>query len=141
MRRLLAALLVAPCVLLGVAPARAQGAGKAEAPVTLIKAGRLLDVRAGRVLENSLLRAVRTGKFGFEDLKRTGAGQGVIRRRITGSILEAELYDGSGVILVVWLGRRKIAGISPGRAIQVEGRIGTGEGARLMYNPRYELIP
>ena len=55
--------------------------------------------------------------------------------------LEAELYDGSGVILVVWLGRRKIAGISPGRAIQVEGRIGTGEGARLMYNPRYELIP
>ncbi|MEA3051131.1 MAG: hypothetical protein QOG72_34 [Sphingomonadales bacterium] len=27
--------------------------------------------RAGRVLENALLRAVRTGKFGFEDLKRT----------------------------------------------------------------------
>ena len=55
--------------------------------------------------------------------------------------LEAELDDGSGVITVVWLGRRQIAGISPGRAIQVEGRIGAGEGARLMYNPRYELIP
>jgi phage-related minor tail protein len=27
--------------------------------------------RAGQVLENALLRAVRTGKFGFEDLKRT----------------------------------------------------------------------
>jgi phage-related minor tail protein len=27
--------------------------------------------RAGRVLENALLRAVRTGKFGFEDLKKT----------------------------------------------------------------------
>ena len=27
--------------------------------------------RAGRVLESALLRAVRTGKFGFEDLKRT----------------------------------------------------------------------
>ncbi|MEA3064040.1 MAG: hypothetical protein QOJ27_475, partial [Sphingomonadales bacterium] len=26
--------------------------------------------RAGRVLENALLRAVRTGKLGFEDLKR-----------------------------------------------------------------------
>ena len=38
--------------------------------------------------------------------------------------LEAELYDGSGVITVVWLGRRRIAGIGPGRAIQVEGRIG-----------------
>ena len=55
--------------------------------------------------------------------------------------LEAELFDGSGVIVIVWLGRRRIAGISPGRAIQVEGRIGTGEGVRLMYNPRYELIP
>lgn len=55
--------------------------------------------------------------------------------------LEAELYDGSGVITVVWLGRRRISGISPGRAIQVEGRIGAGEGARVMYNPRYELIP
>ena len=55
--------------------------------------------------------------------------------------LEAELDDGSGVITVVWLGRRRIVGISPGRAIQVEGRIGTGEGTRLMYNPRYELIP
>lgn len=55
--------------------------------------------------------------------------------------LEAELDDGSGVITVVWLGRRRIAGISPGRAIQVEGRIGSGAGSRLMYNPRYELIP
>jgi phage-related minor tail protein len=27
--------------------------------------------RAGRVLENALIRAVRTGKFGLEDLKRT----------------------------------------------------------------------
>lgn len=55
--------------------------------------------------------------------------------------LEAELFDGSGVVTVVWLGRRRIAGISPGRAIQVEGRIGTSEGARIIYNPRYELIP
>ena len=55
--------------------------------------------------------------------------------------LEAELFDGSGVITVIWLGRRRIAGISPGRSIQVEGRIGVTEGARVLYNPRYELIP
>lgn len=55
--------------------------------------------------------------------------------------LEAELYDGSGAIMLVWLGRRRIAGISPGRAIQVEGRIGTADGHRVLYNPRYELIP
>jgi hypothetical protein len=53
--------------------------------------------------------------------------------------LEAELYDGSGSISVVWLGRRRIGGISPGRAIRVEGRIGLQDGQRVMYNPRYSL--
>lgn len=53
--------------------------------------------------------------------------------------LEAELYDGSGVITVVWLGRRRIAGIEPGRYVKVTGRIGVQDGARVMYNPRYEL--
>ena len=55
--------------------------------------------------------------------------------------LEAELYDGSGSISVVWLGRRRIGGISPGRVIRVQGRIGVQDGARMMYNPRYELRP
>jgi len=55
--------------------------------------------------------------------------------------LEAELDDGSGVITVVWLGRRRIAGIGPGRSMQVVGRIGVHDGHRLIYNPRYELIP
>ncbi|WP_209021782.1 OB-fold nucleic acid binding domain-containing protein [Nocardioides sp. 503] len=55
--------------------------------------------------------------------------------------LEAELFDGSGVLTVVWLGRRRIAGISPGRSIEVQGRIGAHEGVRIIYNPRYELMP
>jgi hypothetical protein len=55
--------------------------------------------------------------------------------------LEAELYDGSGSINVIWLGRRRIAGISPGRAIRVQGRIGVQDGVRMMYNPRYDLRP
>lgn len=55
--------------------------------------------------------------------------------------LEADLFDGSGVITLVWLGRRRIAGITPGRSIDVRGRIGTHDGARVMYNPRYELMP
>ena len=54
--------------------------------------------------------------------------------------LEAELYDGSGVITLVWLGRRRIAGIEPGRPIQVQGRIGLHDGVRTLYNPRYELL-
>ncbi len=55
--------------------------------------------------------------------------------------LEAELYDGSGSINVVWLGRRRIGGVSPGRGIRVEGRIGIQNGERMMYNPRYSLRP
>jgi hypothetical protein len=55
--------------------------------------------------------------------------------------LEAELYDGSGSISVVWLGRRRIGGISPGREIRVEGRIGLQDSVRVMYNPRYDLRP
>ena len=55
--------------------------------------------------------------------------------------LEAELYDGSGSINVIWLGRRRIGGVSPGRGIRVEGRIGVHDGERIMFNPRYSLRP
>ncbi len=53
--------------------------------------------------------------------------------------LEAELYDGSGVITVIWLGRRRISGIEPGRQIRVVGRLGAQDSQRVMFNPRYEL--
>lgn len=53
--------------------------------------------------------------------------------------LEAELYDGSNTLTLLWLGRRRIAGIHPGRAVRVTGRIGEQESSRIMYNPRYEL--
>lgn len=53
--------------------------------------------------------------------------------------LESELYDGTGSITLIWLGRRRIGGIDPGRVIRVEGRIGLHDGHRIMYNPRYEL--
>ncbi|MGB0101982.1 MAG: OB-fold nucleic acid binding domain-containing protein [Nocardioides sp.] len=55
--------------------------------------------------------------------------------------LEAELYDGTGSITVIWLGRRQIAGVVPGRSIEIQGRIGRQDGHRIMYNPRYELMP
>lgn len=55
--------------------------------------------------------------------------------------LEAELDDGSAVLTVVWLGRRTITGIEPGRTMRVSGRIGVLQGTRTMYNPRYELLP
>lgn len=55
--------------------------------------------------------------------------------------LEAELYDGTGTVTIIWLGRRRIAGIDPGRALEVAGRIGRLEdGSRIIYNPKYELL-
>lgn len=54
--------------------------------------------------------------------------------------LDAELYDGTGTVTVIWLGRRRIAGIAPGRKIEVSGRVGTHDGIRVLYNPRYELL-
>jgi hypothetical protein len=55
--------------------------------------------------------------------------------------LEAELFDGSGSLSLVWLGRREIAAISPGRSVEVEGRIGRHNGDRVLFNPRYTLLP
>ena len=55
--------------------------------------------------------------------------------------LEAELFDGSDRLTLVWLGRREIAAISPGRSMEVEGRIGRQGGERILYNPRYTLLP
>ena len=55
--------------------------------------------------------------------------------------LEVQLRDGSGSVTLVWLGRRQIPGIDPGRTLKVWGRISCHEGKRLLYNPRYELMP
>jgi RecJ-like exonuclease len=54
--------------------------------------------------------------------------------------LEVELRDGSGAVTLVWLGRRQIPGIDPGRMVKVAGRISCHDGRRLIYNPRYELL-
>ncbi|GEA85201.1 MAG: OB-fold nucleic acid binding domain-containing protein [Cellulomonas sp.] len=55
--------------------------------------------------------------------------------------LEAELYDGSGSLSLVWLGRREIAGIVPGRRLTADGMVCLIEGRRTIFNPRYELRP
>ena len=54
--------------------------------------------------------------------------------------LEAELFDGSASIHLVWLGRRRIAGIEPGRRLLVRGKVGDHNGRPAIYNPWYELL-
>jgi RecG-like helicase len=62
-----------------------------------------------------------------------------LRPRETVPAVEAELYDGSGQVRLVWLGRRHILGITPGRSIIVTGRITRNETGPTIFNPRYEL--
>ena len=53
--------------------------------------------------------------------------------------LEAELYDGSDTVTLIWLGRRTIEGVEAGRQLTAHGRIGRRGTERVLYNPRYEL--
>ncbi|HEX3707459.1 MAG TPA: OB-fold nucleic acid binding domain-containing protein [Mycobacteriales bacterium] len=63
-----------------------------------------------------------------------------LRPRAGAPTLEVDLYDGSGTVTLVWLGRREVAGITPGRRLRATGRITTSGDRRVIFNPRYELI-
>jgi RecJ-like exonuclease len=83
----------------------------------------------------------------LQELRRGGCVQVVGRLRAvvytpseTVPTLEAELFDGTDSIELVWLGRRRIAGIEPGRRVVVRGRVGEHDGRRAIYNPWYELL-
>ncbi|MEZ0493613.1 OB-fold nucleic acid binding domain-containing protein [Kineococcus sp. TBRC 1896] len=54
--------------------------------------------------------------------------------------LEAELFDGSGSVQLVWLGRRRIAGVEPGRRVKAKGLVACDDGQRVIFNPVYELV-
>lgn len=64
-----------------------------------------------------------------------------LRPRAGVPALEAELFDGSAALDVVWLGRRSIVGIEPGRRMIASGRISMTHGRRVLFNPKYELRP
>jgi len=53
--------------------------------------------------------------------------------------LEATVQDGRGQVVAVFLGRRHIGGVTPGRRILLEGVVTTEGRALLMYNPVYTL--
>lgn len=78
-----------------------------------------------------------------EDRQR-GTYSGIIRSVVFDpsrhrTVLEAELYDGTGSMALIWLGRRKIAGIEPGSRLAVTGLVTIDGGQPIMYNPMYEL--
>jgi hypothetical protein len=64
-----------------------------------------------------------------------------LRPRNNVPALEAELFDGTGSVQVVWLGQRRIAGVEPGRRVRLEGLVSVRDGRPVIYNPRYSLVP
>jgi hypothetical protein len=53
--------------------------------------------------------------------------------------LEAELFDGTVGVTLIWLGRRRIPGIEPGCTMRVRGRLALRDGHKVLYNPYYEI--
>lgn len=71
-----------------------------------------------------------------------GTLKAVVLRPLAGvPTLEAELYDGTGSVTLVFLGRRRIRGVDPGRSLVARGRLTRREGRPTLYNPSYELRP
>ena len=65
----------------------------------------------------------------------------VVRPRAGTPTLEAELYDGSGSLTLVWLGQRRITGIEVGKSLIVEGKLTCDNEHFTLFNPRYQLRP
>lgn len=53
--------------------------------------------------------------------------------------MEAELFDGTEGVTLIWLGRRRIPGIEPGRTMRAHGRMALRNGRKVLYNPYYEI--
>lgn len=52
---------------------------------------------------------------------------------------EADVQDDSGQMHLVWLGRRRLTGIVPGRRITARGRVALRDDRKVIFNPEYEL--
>jgi len=64
-----------------------------------------------------------------------------LRPRVNVPALVVELYDGSKTLNLVWLGRRRIAGIVPGTYLTAHGRVTYKHGIPTIFNPAYEIKP
>ena len=77
-----------------------------------------------------------------KDASVCGAVRSVtLRPRVNVPALVVELYDGSKTLNLVWLGRRRIAGIVPGTYLTAHGLVTYRHGIPTIFNPAYEIKP
>ncbi|HEY0167369.1 MAG TPA: amino acid permease [Jatrophihabitans sp.] len=58
-----------------------------------------------------------------------------------GKSLEAQVFDSTGGMRLLFFGRTRIPGIEPGSMVRVTGTVGEYKGHLALANPRYELLP
>jgi RecG-like helicase len=54
--------------------------------------------------------------------------------------LEVTVNDGHGQVTAVFFGRKKLAGLNPGRRLVVEGVVASAHQRYFLFNPVYELL-
>jgi hypothetical protein len=75
-----------------------------------------------------------------ERVKLAGVVRRITVRPLEGhESLEALLYDGTGEVTVVWMGRRTIPGLDLGTRVVVEGLLADQRGERRLVNPSFEF--
>ena len=60
--------------------------------------------------------------------------------RAGAAALEVSLSDGRGSATAVFLGRRKIAGMAPGKRVAISGMVARDGKRFLFYNPEYSFL-
>jgi RecG-like helicase len=63
-----------------------------------------------------------------------------VQPRVGVATLECTLIDETGGLTLVFLGRRKVPGITCGRRLVAEGTVGEHHGRLAILNPLYELL-
>jgi hypothetical protein len=62
-----------------------------------------------------------------------------VKRERPSLVFEAELDDGTGVVVLRWPGRRWVTGVRCGAVLRVEGTVQPSWGRPVVLNPLYEL--
>lgn len=76
-----------------------------------------------------------------QHVKLAGVVRRITVRPLEGNeSLEALLYDGTGEVTVVWMGRRSIPGLRLGTRIVVDGLLAEQRGDRRLVNPSFEFV-
>jgi amino acid transporter len=158
--RLKARLLLVPGVIVASVPYQLKSAGTSAGPADGVKAWQAVAAASPRprprgmptteTLQAAELQAdaatVKATPIANTHDREIAVVSGTLRAvtarpRGNSPAVQADLWDGSGSVTLVWLGRRQIPGVEPGRRMVVKGRIATIQGAQTIFNPDYELRP